>query len=723
MTDVKPDGASNVTEQNGSKMNGHASAAPSLANGTSSAVSPPKSPAPAAESPTPPAPTQSETPSTAAPAATQEIKTAEDPVTSGQPQTSESATPALNASLDISTTATPPAHKSGSLDGAVDESMAIDGPLDVQAPATTHKELPHHLTGDSAIPTLPPLQTDHEMTDAPNGPLSPSKIARERDPDLAEEPAAKRTKFEGEDGVPKVLRIPELPTPAAETSGPTPASGESGITKMQHKFISKSITSLKRMHDSRFFREPVDPARLNIPNYHNVITQPMDLGTIEKKLKANQYHSPQEVFDDFALMVRNSLTFNGPDHLVSQEGQKLQATFEKQMSNLPRPDEVEEKKPKKVTEKTSAGRREPRTSIGSTTAPTPTTTTATQAPKATSPQSTTFALGPEGLPVIRRDSSNPDGRPKRSIHPPKRDLPYSTKPKKKKYQWELRFCQEVLDELHKPKHQYIGLPFYYPVDPVALNIPTYHSVIKKPMDLSTVQSKLKTGQYENSKEFETDIRLMFKNCYRFNIDGDPTYLAGRSLEGLFDSKWSQKAEYLERHEPHPEQHTDSSEDESDEDAEESDEDDEKLSILQKQIAEMSRQVEMITQKKKKTPPSSKKAGKTGKSGAKKDTKKSGGGSKKDKKSKGFKTDKPRFVTYHEKQIISNGISSLPDKKMQEALRIIQTNVPALKVRSLLIFFFFRILSNHHHYRVPKRPRLSWTLTSCRTMSCCCSSSS
>jgi bromodomain-containing factor 1 len=36
------------------------------------------------------------------------------------------------------------------------------------------------------------------------------------------------------------------------------------------------------------------------------------------------------------------------------------------------------------------------------------------------------------------------------------------------------------------------------------------------------------------------------------------------------------------------------------------------------------------------------------------------------------------VTYHEKQIISNGISTLPDKKMQEALRIIQSNVPALK---------------------------------------------
>jgi bromodomain-containing factor 1 len=96
---------------------------------------------------------------------------------------------------------------------------------------------------------------------------------------------------------------------------------------------------------------------------------------------------------------------------------------------------------------------------------------------------------------------------------------------------------------------------------------------------------------------------------------------------------------------------------------------------------MSRQVEMI-QKKKKTPPA-KKGSKSGKSGAKKDSKKSG--SKKEKKSKSLsKVEKSRNITYHEKQIISNGISSLPDKKMQEALGIIQQNVPALKVSSIRV---------------------------------------
>ncbi|KAJ6113933.1 hypothetical protein N7523_007250 [Penicillium sp. IBT 18751x] len=677
--ETKSDVPAGATERNGSAMNGH-TPNESITNGTPTAASPPKSPAPVstADSSAPPAPTQNATPATAGATSNEEVKegtkASEGPSTSAQPQVSNSNTPAATTESAVNTTSSPqPAPATGassdSLDGTagITEKMTIDSS---QHSAPVSADLPHHST-EFTNSSLPSLQTDHEMTDVPSAPLSPSKVSREREVDpMEEEPAAKRTKVEGGDTTPLPapvdLKPPTLPTPAAETRGSMPPGGQNGLTKMQHKFISKSLSSLKRMHDSRFYREPVDPIRLNIPNYTSIITRPMDLGTMERKLKNNEYSSPQAVADDFALMVQNSLTFNGPDHLVAQEGQKLEATFKKQMLNIPKPDEVEEKKPKKTTEKTSAARREPRTSLGS--QPTA---------KATSPQSTTFALGPEGLPVIRRDSTNPDGRPKRSIHPPKRDLPYSTKPKKKKYQWELRFCQEVLEELHKPKYQLIAWAFYQPVDPVALNIPTYHSVIKKPMDLSTIQSKLRTGQYENAKEFESDIRLMFKNCYRFNIEGDPTYAAGQSLEQVFDEKWAQMADYLEKHEPHHDQQTDDSDEDSDEESEEEDEDTEKLTLLQRQIAEMSRQVEMITNKKKKTPPSSKKAGTKAKS-VKKDGKKLGSKKEKRPKISSFKPEKARFVTYHEKQVISNGISSLPDKKMQEALKIIQNNVPALK---------------------------------------------
>ncbi|CAG8383873.1 unnamed protein product [Penicillium salamii] len=670
-------------------LNGHGPIAPSTINGTTTTNSPPKSPAPAPALPEQPAQETAqvaETQETAksneasltpAPNNTESATSVAAPAPSSvatelptAPASAESTTPApaptpasVPASVQASVQASVPAptaaptHIPTTSAGPDTDAMAIDTQ---DSPAAVKTELPHHPT---TAPTSLSLQpNDQEMKDAPEPPLSPSKVPRQRDADLSEEPAAKRTKVEGDDSAPAGFKPQEIPAPAPSPPKPSPSrtSNGPGLTKMQHKFISKSLSSLKRMHDARFYKEPVDPIKLNIPQYHTIVTQPMDLGTMERKLKTNQYASPQEVSDDFALMVNNTTIFNGVDHLVTQEGIKLKATFEKQMLSLPKASEVEPSKPKKSTEKTSAARREPRTSLPS-------------QPKAASPQNQTFALGPEGVPVIRRDSTNPDGRPKRSIHPPKRDLPYSVKPKKKKYQWELRFCQEVLEEMHKNKHYNFVMPFYFPVDPIALNIPTYHKVIKEPMDLATIQSKIKTGQYENAKEFEHDVRMIFKNCFRFNIPGDPTYICGQRAEEIFNQKWTQKSEYLDAHEPHPEQNSDYSDEDSDEEAEESEEDDQKLTLLQKQIAEMSRQVEAITNKKKKTPPSSKKVGKAKPAPSKKVS-----SGKKDKKSKSSKSGKERAITYNEKQIISNGISSLPDKKMQQALQIIQSNVPALK---------------------------------------------
>ena len=56
-----------------------------------------------------------------------------------------------------------------------------------------------------------------------------------------------------------------------------------------------------------------------------------------------------------------------------------------------------------------------------------------------------------------------------------------------------RFLQEKMKNLKKTKN---SLPFLAPVDPVALNIPTYTEIIKQPMDLGTMEQKLKSGQYD-----------------------------------------------------------------------------------------------------------------------------------------------------------------------------------------------------------------------------------
>lgn len=529
---------------------------------------------------------------------------------------------------------------------------------------------------------------DHVMQDAPP---NSAKVARERDEDdMDDEPATKRTKTDDKGNSVPEFKVPDLPEIATNIEGAQAEASNAQdlqpITKPQQKYLLKVLQNIRRLNDSTPFLKPVDIVALNIPNYPNLVTKPMDLRTMEEKLKHDQYSSVNAYVNDFNQIEENSRLFNGPDHVVTKNAQNIKTSFDKQMLNLPGPEvaeSVSDNKKKKASSvlptKAPVSRRESRSSLPG----------SARSPVTAASPSTTFALGPQGVPLIRRDSTVTDGRPKREIHPPPpRDLPYANpKPKKRKYQWELKFCQNILNELKKPKYHAIAFPFLLPVDPVALNIPHYHKLIKHPMDLSTIGTKLEHGQYENAKEFDSDIRLMFQNCYKFNPAADPVHGMGKSFEAVYDDKWSEKASWIEANTPGSGPQTPGSSPDPDDDDEEEEEEDEEeeeqenvLTKLQQQIAAMSKQVELIT-KKKKTPPATSKKNKTVKATKEKGKKgASTGPPRAEKKTlKSAKKEKTPYVTYEQKQDISNRINSLPENRMATALKIIRENMPNLKV--------------------------------------------
>lgn len=110
---------------------------------------------------------------------------------------------------------------------------------------------------------------------------------------------------------------------------------------------------------------------------------------------------------------------------------------------------------------------------------------------------------------------------------------------------ERKWCQAVFKELTKKSSMVYAWPFMAPVDPISLGIPDYFDVIKEPMDLSTVKSKLDSNSYDSVNEFESDIKLMFKNCYTYN--GPDTDIVGlaKNLEAIFNSKCAQKPANLQ----------------------------------------------------------------------------------------------------------------------------------------------------------------------------------
>lgn len=89
------------------------------------------------------------------------------------------------------------------------------------------------------------------------------------------------------------------------------------MTESQNAFLRTQIGYTKKKKDAAYFLRPVNHEALKLPTYPDIVKQPMDLGTIESKLRNNEYASVQSCVDDLQLIVDNARKFNGPDHAIT----------------------------------------------------------------------------------------------------------------------------------------------------------------------------------------------------------------------------------------------------------------------------------------------------------------------------------------------------------------------------------------------------------------------
>lgn len=76
------------------------------------------------------------------------------------------------------------------------------------------------------------------------------------------------------------------------------------------------------------FNVPVDPIKLGLKDYFNIVKEPMDLGTVKNKLYTNVYHSHVEVARDIRLVFRNACLYNPPSHPIHEAAKHLLDYFE-----------------------------------------------------------------------------------------------------------------------------------------------------------------------------------------------------------------------------------------------------------------------------------------------------------------------------------------------------------------------------------------------------------
>lgn len=104
----------------------------------------------------------------------------------------------------------------------------------------------------------------------------------------------------------------------------------------------------------------------------------------------------------------------------------------------------------------------------------------------------------------------------------------------KVYAQAFKSCATLLGRLMRHKHGWI---FNNPVDVEMLNLHDYYSIIKHPMDLGTIKSRLNSNFYQSPREFAEDVRITFNNAMTYNPESQDAHIMAASLLKIFEEKW------------------------------------------------------------------------------------------------------------------------------------------------------------------------------------------
>uniref|UniRef100_A0A6V0BSR0 histone acetyltransferase n=1 Tax=Pseudo-nitzschia australis TaxID=44445 RepID=A0A6V0BSR0_9STRA len=96
--------------------------------------------------------------------------------------------------------------------------------------------------------------------------------------------------------------------------------------KLKQKCL-EVLKALQTHTDGWVFNVPVDPVVLNLPDYANIIKNPMDLGSIQKKLEKGDYRAVKEFQSDVNLTFDNAMTYNDLGSVVYGMAKSLKAKF------------------------------------------------------------------------------------------------------------------------------------------------------------------------------------------------------------------------------------------------------------------------------------------------------------------------------------------------------------------------------------------------------------
>ncbi|KAI3441667.1 Bromo domain-containing protein, partial [Psidium guajava] len=117
-----------------------------------------------------------------------------------------------------------------------------------------------------------------------------------------------------------------------ESSPPGTPSDTSSIPLPDKKTLQLILDKLQKKDTYGVYAEPVDPDEL--PDYHDVIENPMDFSTVRKKLADGSYAMLDQFESDVFLICLNAMRYNAPDTIYHKQARAIEELGRKKFSKL-----------------------------------------------------------------------------------------------------------------------------------------------------------------------------------------------------------------------------------------------------------------------------------------------------------------------------------------------------------------------------------------------------
>lgn len=123
---------------------------------------------------------------------------------------------------------------------------------------------------------------------------------------------------------------PQPSRPKSVQKGSDKASANIASAPIQTKKCRQLLQNLRKTPEAGIFLRPVDPVADGAPTYFDEIKEPMDLGTMGKKLEEGGYSTMGQFRADFELIVANCRQFNPPGTVAVELADALEEAFKRE---------------------------------------------------------------------------------------------------------------------------------------------------------------------------------------------------------------------------------------------------------------------------------------------------------------------------------------------------------------------------------------------------------